>query len=82
MGEVSVFGDIADHQPVVHVYALYIKKHGVEFHYASIAEVHHPDYLDLEDLKVIYGEDIETAKAPDEQFLALLDVVKGKMLGS
>lgn len=82
IGEVSVFGDIADHQPVVHVYALYIKKHGVEFHYASIAEVHHPDYLDLDDLKVIYGKDVESARVPNEHFLALLDVVKGKMPGS
>ncbi len=47
----SIFGDIGEVRPVIHVYSLLVKKNDVQFHYASIAEVHHPDYICLEDLK-------------------------------
>ena len=39
-----------------HVYLLQISKNGRSFSYATIAEIHHPDYLQIADLQEIYGE--------------------------
>jgi len=40
----------------VHVYLMIVKKDGRSFPYATIAEIHHPDYLSAADLNEIYGE--------------------------
>jgi hypothetical protein len=39
-----------------HVYVLNISKNLVSYDYATITEIHHPDYLLAADLKKIYGE--------------------------
>lgn len=39
-----------------HVYLLVIRKHQGSYSYATITELHHPDYLLAEDLKEFYGE--------------------------
>lgn len=39
-----------------HVYELTISKEGRSYEYATIVELHHPDYLAVKDLKAIYGE--------------------------
>ncbi len=39
-----------------HVYLLVIRKHQRSYSYATITELHHPDYLSAEDLKESYGE--------------------------
>jgi hypothetical protein len=78
-GSVSVFGDIGKTRPVVHVYSLFIRKNGSEFHYASIAEVHHPEYLEWEDLHSIYGNEFDTSRVMDRDIESLLDIVKTKM---
>lgn len=77
---VSIFGDIGVAQPVVHVYSLFVKKDAAEFHYASIAEVHHPGYLGLNDLKAIYGSQYTSTQVMDEQVRDLLDIVQTKIL--
>lgn len=43
----------------VHVYTLEIERGNERFEYADIAEVHHPDYLTLADLRRIYAADME-----------------------
>lgn len=75
----SVFGYKGTAQPVVHVYSLFISKQDLEFRYASIAEVHHPEYLTLDDLKVIYGEDYPGEQTSDPQLEEFLRVVKTKI---
>jgi hypothetical protein len=40
----------------VHVYVLRIAKAGASFEYARLAEVHHPNYLRLQDLREAYGD--------------------------
>ena len=75
----SVFGDIGRAQPVIHVYSLFVKKDSSEFRYASIAEVHHPEYLDLEDLNAIYGNDLDAALEKNEDVNDFLEIVKTKM---
>jgi hypothetical protein len=74
-----VFGDTGKTRPVVHVYSLFIKKNDSEFHYASIAEVHHPEYLNLEDLHVIYGNEFDKSMQQDKEIWDFLDIVKNKM---
>jgi hypothetical protein len=39
-----------------HVYQFVIRKDGRSFDYATIAELHHPDYLSADDLEAVYGE--------------------------
>lgn len=39
-----------------HVYELVISKEGRSYDYATIVELHHPDYLSAGDLRSIYGE--------------------------
>jgi hypothetical protein len=39
----------------VHAYELDVVKDGRAFEYALLAEIHHPDYLERDDLRSIYG---------------------------
>lgn len=41
---------------VTHVYVFVIRKHKKSYSYATITELHHPDYLSADDLKESYGE--------------------------
>lgn len=75
----SVFGDIGAIRPVIHVYSLFIIKGKNVFHYASIAEVHHPDYLALQDLKTIYGDEFNGALVKDQDTIDFLKIVASKM---
>jgi len=75
----AVFGDIGETRPVIHVYALFVKKDNSEFRYASIAEVHHPEYLELEDLNTIYGNVLDDAFEKYEDIIDFLEIVKSKM---
>lgn len=53
-----------------HVYVLTVSKGGSSFDYATIAEIHHPDYLTLVDLPRIYGP-----PAAQERSATLRDVL-------
>ncbi len=75
----AVFGDIGAVRPVIHVYSLFIKKGRDVFHYASIAEVHHPEYLELEELKTVYGNEIDGALVKDQDTIDFLKIVASKM---
>jgi len=77
----SVFGDIGEIQPVIHVYSLIVKKDNAQFHYASIAEVHHPDYLELEELKAICGGELDGTLTNDQDTIDFLKIVVNKMQG-
>jgi hypothetical protein len=72
----AVTGRPATIRAAIHVYALSVKKGDHEFRYASIAEIHHPEYLRPEDLAWIYGEEYEThleKPAPIAEFLAVIE---------
>jgi len=75
----SVFGNIGEVRPVIHVYSLIVKKDNSEFHYASIAEVHHPEYLDLEELKIICGEETDGAPLMNQDTIDFLKIVETRM---
>lgn len=74
-----VFGDIGLARPVIHVYSLIVKKDKQEFHYASIAEVHHPDYLELAELKSIFAVELVGAQVRNQDTIDFLKIVKNKM---
>lgn len=75
----SVFGDIDASQLAIHVYSLLVKKNGHEFQYALITEVHHPEYLNLEDLQAIYKSEFDTKREKTEAVGHILKIVKAKM---
>jgi hypothetical protein len=56
------------------VYAFAVSRHGRSVDYATIAEVYHPDYLRLADLRALYGRDVP-GSAGDPELLAILDLV-------
>ena len=75
----SVFGDIGLARPVIHVYSLIVRKDNQEFHYASIAEVHHPEYLELEELTFIFEVEPDGAGVKNPDTIDFLSIVKSKM---
>jgi len=77
----SLFSDIGTGQPAIHIYSLVVAKDNSEFEYAAIAEVHHPDFLQLEDLQAIYGQGSSSKLAPDESVLNFLEIVRSKIQG-
>jgi len=66
-------GASAEHV-AVHIYVLAIEKAGFSFEYASIAEIHHPGYLGLEDLRDIYGDLVDELSIPDDLDRSLLEL--------
>lgn len=63
----------------VHVYVLDVVKSGARYEYARIAEVHHPDYLDLPAVRRAYASGAAQASRPlDEATRELLTLVAAK----
>lgn len=61
-----------------HVYLFNVEKDGRTQQYASIAEIHHPDYLTLDRLHAIYGEIIydDSARVGIEDYLGPPNALK------
>jgi len=78
-GAHTLFGGTGTGKPAIHIYSLVVRKDGSEFEYASIAEVHHPAFLQLEDLKTIYGLEHDIDQAPDKDVAGFLEIVKTKL---
>ncbi len=75
----ALFGNIAHAKLAIHIYGFYIQKDDAEFLYATIAEVHHPDYLSLKDLQEIYQQGFDQHTTKTDPVLILLETVKNKM---
>lgn len=63
----------------VHLYVLSVAKEGEEHEYVTIAEVHHPAYLQLADLYEIYGSGMDLPTPRDAQVQEILDLVVTRM---
>lgn len=50
----------------IHAYQLNLEKDSQSINYATIIETHHPDYLSVEELNSLYGEDVESRLSEDE----------------
>lgn len=75
----EMFSAIGATRPAIHIYSLSVMKNNTEYSYAQIAEVHHPEYLTLEDLKAIYGSEVDEKRACSEDVQKMLETVKRKM---
>ena len=64
----------------IHAYTLIIRKDDSEFQYASIAEVHHPDFLRLQDLSEIYAADFARHRDKTGSIGNFLAVVESRIL--
>jgi hypothetical protein len=71
----TLMGGIDTPRLAVHVYALSVFKDDMHGEYATIAEVHHPDYLGLDDVQEIYGVGGPLPTEPDAATRALLALV-------
>ena len=56
----NLMGDIGAQPLAVHVYDLEVSRGETSSFYATIAEVHHPDYLDVATLAEIYGQPVRS----------------------
>ena len=72
-------GETSITPPAIHIYALFVEKENTRFQYASIAEVHHPEYLQLEDLNAIYGNEFDSGVILNQGLKEFLEVVRTKM---
>lgn len=45
----------------IHAYRLILEKDAESIDYATIVETHHPDYLSVDELRSLYGDDVATA---------------------
>ncbi len=75
----SLMGNIAPTSLAIHIYSLFVSKNGNEVRYAWIAEIQHPAYLTLMDLKVIYDQEYAQLRNKTSDVLAILDLVQDEI---
>jgi hypothetical protein len=72
-------GDVESIRSAIHVYTLLVRKEDSEFQYASIAEIHHPEFLSLTDLASIYGEEFNNHRSENPKISDFLDIVNTRL---
>ena len=75
----SIMGNITPMPLAIHIYDFRVIKDDNEFPYATIAEVYHPDYLTLNDLKNIYRNTFDTYSIDTSISKEILEIIKDKM---
>ncbi len=78
-GIYRLMGDIQPVDLAVHIYRLDIRKDNMTFQYAEIAEVHHPDYLQVVDLQGIYPGIYDELMVQTRSVERFLNTVVSKM---
>jgi len=76
----SPCGDSSKTRSAIHVYALVVRKDDFEIQYAFIAEVHHPEFLQLGDLADIYGPEFESHLERKEGIGDFLEIIESRIL--
>ena len=79
-GKDPLFGT-ATNRPAIHIYSLLVSKNTYRFNYALIAEIHHPEFLQLEDLEAIYGHGADPHAEDTWRVQDFLQIVKTKIQG-
>ena len=76
-----MMGGIAPTPLAVHVYVLDVARSGTRLEYATIVEVHHPDYLALDELQAIYGNGYAPPVRLDElaRLVETLELTRARM---
>jgi hypothetical protein len=72
----ALMGGVTESRLAVHVYELDILRGDSRFQYAVLAEVHHPEYLDLTEVRAIYGTGAALPAEPDVAVDRLLNLVE------
>ena len=80
-GLYQMMGGIEPSNLTVHVYDFNISKEGEEFKYATISEIHHPDYLGLDEVEVIYDEEQDARTVDSMDLQPILRTVYEKIKG-
>jgi len=80
-GTRTLFSGIGTDRPAIHIYSLLVNKGNSAFEYALIAEVHHPDFLQLDDLVAIYGQGSNNHLTDTKSVNDFLDIVNTKIQG-
>ena len=75
----ELMGNISSSHLSIHIYVLTVKKTAASFDYATIAEVHHPQYLTLADLSEIYPNTVDRFSKTNHHTQEILEVVFDKM---
>lgn len=75
----ALMQDRARRPLAVHVYVLNVSKDNDAFDYATIAEVHHPDYLRLRDVETLYGQPEPANEAADAQLHRIMEITAERM---
>lgn len=68
-------GDIKPVELAVHIYQFKVSKGKGVYNYATIAEIHHPDYLTLDELKQIYSTEFGLKRTLDESNKTFINVI-------
>jgi len=79
-GSDPLFGT-ASNPPAIHIYSLVVSKNEYRFNYALIAEVHHPDFLRLEDLEAIYVHKPDNHQEDNGRVQDFLQIVRTRIQG-
>lgn len=79
-GNDPLFGTATNH-PAIHIYSLLVSKNAYRFNYALIAEIHHPEFLQLEDLEAIYGHGTDQREEDTRRVEDFLRIVRTKIRG-
>ncbi len=64
--------DAGDTRYAIHIYTLWAKRDEQRHPFSTIAEIHHPQYLELEDLKGIYETDLSCNLDADTSDLEMI----------
>ena len=75
----DLMGTVSTASLAVHSYVLVVANADAQFDYATITEVHHPDYLGLRDLRALYGRDVSRYSERSNKVNALLRTTRDAM---
>ncbi len=68
--------DAADTRYALHIYTLWVKREEQRHPFSTIAEIHHPEYLDLKDLKSLYNSDLSGNLVSDTSDLEMITITQ------
>lgn len=75
----KLMGEVGAGKLALHVYSMVLHRGGDSLAYATIAEVHHPAFLDREDLEAIYGVEVAKHRRPEPGLDAVLAKVAAEL---
>ena len=80
-GVYTLMGGIKPTALAVHMYEFVVSRAGEQFGYATITEIHHPDYLNETELETIYGPEVEDSGGKD-RVISILKTARAAVLNA